>query len=318
MLKGEVMDDSTAHLRGTLTELGSTRFEPADVLKSPELMKRRREAGRVVTELFADAGLDLRRLETVQNQYRSDLHRVAEERRLDAVSKSAASRDILHKRLDAKRRLVDTGGILVPPGTRVSERRPFTLDKPFLIVPSSAFISGDQVAPFDSWAKFDFTRTQTSEDIVRFYYMWENPTDAAVQIDVNTSVGFCGFCKTHAEGSFYNSTETRLWIFCALTVWPWSHQPANTLADLEDVLRISATSNSVFDGDSGGPVNLTQDLRSSTHSWLSISPRELVVFEVAVVVESYVEESGNTSVDFSDGGFHIASPFLSVGMWPAS
>jgi hypothetical protein len=84
------------------------------------------------------------------------------------------------------------------------------------------------------------------------------------------------------------------------------------------VLRISATSDSVFDGDSGGPVNLTQDLRSPSDSWLTISPRELVVFEVAVVFESHVEENGNVSVDFNDGSFHIASPFLSIGMWPAS
>jgi hypothetical protein len=312
------MDESTeSQLRDALAELGSVRFEQADVLKSPELLERRREAGRVVTKLFVDAGLDVRQLETVQSQYRSELHRVAEERRLDAVSKSSVSRDIVHKALDAKRRLIDAGGILVPAGVRV-ERRPVTLDKPFLIVPSSAFISGDQIAPFDSWAKFEFTRKHSAEDVIHFYYIWENPTDAAVQIDVSTSVGFCGFCKTHAEGSFYNSTETRLSIFCALVVWPWSHQPANTLADLaDDVLRISATSDSVFDGDSGGPMNLTQDLRSASDSWLTISPRELVVFEVAVVFESHVEENGNVSVDFNDGSFHIASPFLSVGMWPA-
>jgi hypothetical protein len=146
------------------------------------------------------------------------------------VSKSAVSSNIVHKTLHAKRRLIDTGGILVPAGVKV-ERRPITLDKPFLILPSSAFISADQIAPFDSWAKFDLTRRHNAEDVIHFYYMWENPTDAAVQIDVSTSVGFCGFCTTHAEGSFYNSTQTRLWAFAALVVWPWSHQPANTLAD---------------------------------------------------------------------------------------
>ncbi len=312
------MDERTeSQLRDALAELGNARFEQPDVLRSQRLLERRREAGRVVTKLFADAGLDVEQLERVQSQYRGELHRVAEERRLAAVSKSAVSRDIVHKTLDAKRRLIDTGGILVPAGVKV-ERRPITLDKPFLILASSAFISDDQIAPFDSWAKVDFTRRHNAEDVVHFYYMWENPTDAAVQIDVSTSVGFCGFCTTHAEGSFYNSTETRLWIFSALVVWPWSHQPANTLADLEDALRISATSDSIFDGDSGGPMNLTQDLRSSSDSWLNIAARELVIFEVAVVFESHVEENGNVSVDFNDGSFHIAAPFLSIGMWPAS
>jgi hypothetical protein len=133
------------------------------------------------------------------------------------VSKSAVSSNIVHKTLHAKRRLIDTGGILVPAGVKV-ERRPITLDKPFLILPSSAFISADQIAPFDSWAKFDLTRRHNAEDVIHFYYMWENPTDAAVQIDVSTSVGFCGFCTTHAEGSFYNSTQTRLW---ALPRWSY-------------------------------------------------------------------------------------------------
>jgi len=311
------MDESTeSQLRDTLAELGNARFRQADAPKSRKLSEHRREAEREVTKVFVDAGLDVQQLEKIQSKYRSELHRVAEERRLEAVAKSPGSRDFVHKTLDAKRRLVDAGGILVPAGVKL-ERRPITLDKPFLILPSSAFISGDQIAPFDSWAKLDFTRKRTAEDVVRFYYMWENPTDAAVQIDVTTSVGFCGFCKAHAEGSFWNSTETHFWIFCALVVWPWSHQPANTLADVtDDVLRISATSTSVFDGDSDRTVNLTQDLRSSSDSWLHIAARELVIFEVAVVFESHVEKDGNVSVDFSDGSFHIASPFLSIGMWP--
>lgn len=312
------MDKSTeSQLRDAFSELGKAPFRQPDVLKSRKLSDRRREAGQAVTKLLADTGLDVRKLERVQREYRGELHRVAEKRRLDAVAKSSASSDTVRRTLDAKRRLVDAGGILAPAGVKL-ERRPITLDKPFLILPTSAFISGDQIAPFDSWAKLDFTREDNAEDVVRFYYMWENPTDAVVQIDVTTSVGFCGFCKAHAEGSFYNSTETRFSIFCALVVWPWSHQPANTVADVsDDVVRIRATSTSVLDGDSGAPVNHTQDLRSSSHSWLSIAARELVVFEVAVLFESHVEEDGNVSVDFSDGNFHIASPFLSIGMWPA-
>jgi hypothetical protein len=96
---GGQMDEFTeSQLRDALAELGNARFEQADVLKSPKLLERRREAGRVVAKLFVDAGLDVRQLERVQSQYRSELHRVAEERRLDAVSKSGGRETLCIRR----------------------------------------------------------------------------------------------------------------------------------------------------------------------------------------------------------------------------
>src|SRR4051794_21577788 len=108
---GGQMDESTeSQLRDTLAELGNARFRQADAPKSRKLSEHRREAEREVTKVFVDAGLDVQQLEKIQSKYRSELHRVAEERRLEAVAKSPGSRDFVHKTLDAKRRLVDAGG----------------------------------------------------------------------------------------------------------------------------------------------------------------------------------------------------------------
>jgi hypothetical protein len=103
---------------------------------------------------------------------------------------------------------------------------------------------------------------QSGEEGISFYYLWENPHDDSVTIDVVTSLGFYGFCGVHAEGAFYNMTESRLRIFCPLVVRPWSQQPRYETGDLKDVVRLSARSLSLLDDGSGAPVVLSHDLRS--------------------------------------------------------
>jgi hypothetical protein len=311
-------------VRETLAAAGNFRADPdVDLLGTRDVQQHRGEAEAAFRSLFADAGLDVERLERVQREYRSELERLAEERRLAAVDESSKSRDKVIASLNVRRGLIDTGGAIHPVGIKL-ERTPVMLDKPFLIQPTSAIVSGEQIAPFDSWAKTTFTKTtpgglinegSITDEGVSFYYMWENPNDESVNIDVTTSLGFYGTYGVHAEGSLFSLTTSKLYVFCALVVRPWSQQPEFITADMKDVLRREATSHSLLDGHSSGTLVHTQDLVSPSHSWIQIAARELVVFEVAAVFHLSLQGSGSVTLNFDDGYFAISSPFVSIGVW---
>lgn len=292
--------------------------------RSPQFMEERQAAGNALKALLGGAGLDVTQVEQLQHQHRSRLTELTEEQRHDAVSKSPESRELLHAALNAKRGLIDSGTVRFPIDVKTGGG-PIILDKPFLTQASAAVISGEQIAPHDSWVKTKFMKTRgggdaLSDDVLTFYYRWESPHDTSVNIDVTTALGFNGFAAVRASGPWYYTSETRLRVFAALNVRPWAQtdengRPLAIPGELKDVARLNATSASVLDDSDSQPIVQTTELKSLSHSWVTIQPEELVIFEIAVVFHSVIEDEGFVSVDFDEGHSAILSPYVAIGVW---
>lgn len=318
-VKDQTQQPTVSQLKEVLAATGNARIgRQVHVLEHPGLLKPRRKAETAIRSLFVDAGVNVDEVEKSQAQYRSELNRVAEEQRRVVVGQSSESQGAVNAKLNSWRKFVDSGRIY-PAGIK-PELGPTILDKPFLILPTSAIVTGEHIGPGNSWAKTQVVLRKSGdveikEEAVSFYYLWTNPHSHGVTLDVTTALGFNGYCRVHAEGSFYNSAYSHLEVFCALAIRPWSQAPSYVLGSVEDVIDLDARSISLLDDDSAARVVSTQVLKSSSHSWVTIGANELVVFEVVAVFHAHVEAHGSALVDFDSGNFAISSPGLALGVW---
>lgn len=304
-------------LRKVFADAGNTPFtDQVRLLESSELDERRRAAEQAVGSVYADAGLDVDQLRSVREDHRRELDHVAQAQLEEAVASSAAARETLDARFAVRKGLIGTGKAPEPDGIG-PKRQSFLLLEPFLIQPSpeGVLLTGEQISSGSSSAHTKVTARKTGEAQVSFYYQWENPHDHHVTIDVSTALGLIGSARVHAEGGLFSRTYSRLRIFSALAV-RWPEPKPYLLADLQDVVIVDATSTSWLDGDTRATFDKVQDLTSTTlGAWIEVEPRELVVFEVAVVAAFHIEGDGYATVDLASGSFGLYSPWVGGGVW---
>jgi hypothetical protein len=281
-----------------------------EVPSSPELSQHRREAGSQVTSILSDAGVNMAALQDVQAGFRRKLEDALETERRAAVERSALARDRVQAAMLGRRDAIDQGSTNVSPDVAI-EKLPVLLDKPFLIAPRPAIVSGEQIAPFDSWAKTTFTSDQSGNEEIRFYFSWQNPGQSTLTVEVSSALGFYGRCFVRSETN-YSGSYARLHIYNVLIV-NRIQRSGYVAVDLKDLVTLYASATGWVDDSDGRNLVRTQDLSST--AWAApvrIEPGELVVFEVGSFFHHTVEGDGSVSVNFDDGFFAISCPFVAI------
>jgi hypothetical protein len=185
--------------------------------------------------------------------------------------------------------------------------------QPFLILAEPAgLLSASNLAPDDNWARLSF---QSGADFggyyVSFWYYWTNPNDVPMGIDVDTSVGFVGYCSVKA-GSLGGVSNAH--ISANMNIYPADDQDGLPTVTTPIIPVLNLHAESVFGGVfNAAPVNSTVDV---SNDQVTVSGGATVIFEVfaSFVFDNADGVFGSNSYagfDF-DSGYEISNPGMTL------
>jgi hypothetical protein len=263
------------------------------------------EVRKLLAPLLEKAALDPAALEpTIKPEdARPSAEAVADAARRDALMKASVVKTM--KARVARERSRPIVPFSPPPITEFLQ--------PFLILSEpAALLSGSNLAPDDNWARLSF---QSGADYggyyVNFWYYWTNPNDVPMGIDVDTSVGFVGYCSVKA-GSFGGVSNAH--ISASMKIFPADDQDDSGTVTTPIIPVLNLHAESVFSGSfNAAPVNSMVDV---SNDQVTVAGGATVIFEVfaSFVFDSDGGAFGSKSYatfDF-DSGYEISNPGMTL------
>ena len=86
-----------------------------------------------------------------------------------------------------------------------------------------------QIQPWNNRAKVRGLWRGTGNENLRFIFVWENPNDKWILVNVESYLAANGACDAFAEGGFLSGTINSVWVQATLNVWEWWHHPPTLL-----------------------------------------------------------------------------------------
>jgi hypothetical protein len=283
-------------------------FRP-DRVQRATLQKSRGALEKMVSGFLREAGLDIKRLQALQEQRSAELERMVAKHKADALRRASRQKDTLQSSM------VGQGKALRDLASRTDffPLPTFILDKPFLIwtIPLLG-VSASAAVPFGSWAKFKFATSQyEGTQKVGFYFYWVNDFSDYAVINAATFMSATGYLKAHAPWGFSTNTN---WVqaVALFNLWHgWPNAVTSTNSSFEFLGWIGAYGSFFTGGDTEGRSISTAV--SLNQTMFAVPPGSVVVFEVALSLP-YYNDSGDIEADFESGDFQIACPYVAFSL----
>ena len=278
-------------------------FRP-DRAQRATLQKSRRASEKLVTGFLREAGLDIKKLQALQEKRSVELERMVAKQKAEALRRASRQKDTLHSSIvqqsKALRDLASKSDFFPHPT--------FTLDTPFLIwsIPLTN-ISDSAAVPFGSFAKFKFSTSQyRGTQKVGFYFYWVNGFSDFAVINATTFLSATGHLKAHAPRGFWVNTS-QVQATALLNLWFGWPTDVTSTASAGEFLGITGAYGDWLGGDTNG-ASVSSGVQL-TETMFAVPPGNVVVFEVAVALD-YENDDGDIEADFESGDFKIACPLV--------
>ncbi|MCC7367817.1 MAG: hypothetical protein IT306_05315 [Chloroflexi bacterium] len=281
-------------------------FQP-DEQQLAALAESRRRSEAMVSTFLQDAGLDVTKLQAVQEPRSADLARMVEQQKIEAVQRAATHKDTLHASVAAQARALRD----LASRDRFFPFPSFSLDTPFLIwsIPLQE-ISTATTAPFGSFAKFKFaTSKRRGPQKFGFYFSWVNSSSDYAVINATTFMSAIGHLKAHAPWAFATNISS-VGASAVLNMWlGWPNDVTSVQSDIKGLGTAAAFASFTLGSDTeGASISFGEQLHATM---FAVPPGNVVVFEVALLLH-FENDSGNIEADFESGEFQIACPVVVV------
>jgi len=299
-----------------LTPLGLPARAPPrspDPAQYPKLSNSQRAGEELFSEFFRKAGLDVKKLGALQEQHNTELRRILDKQKADAIKRASRAKDTVHSSISSQSQALEL----------LAANKPFfqfpfiTLDKPFLIwaTPHSNIISDSTIAPFNSWAKISVDSTQSSGfDKLSFYFLWDNPSDFYAVINAATFMSASGHLEATAYGGLSGIDPTSrysdLGVSANFALWAWWVQPPTPTPYATQIFTSISASASFWDNSESASVS---DGFNLDKTLFLVPPKGVVVFEVTFAV-GYSNGHGHVVADFESGDFKVGCPVVVVSL----
>lgn len=278
--------------------------------------KARRAGGRLARKSLA-AGKAAGRFEKLVT---AQLARAAERSRkwkAAAIKGSAAGATLLDGR---RASLIRSLEVLAETDPTVPSPEYHLLNTPFLIWPTNSVdLEASEIVPSNSWARFR-ARIGSHKSFfgdVKFYYLWDNPTDKFAVINANGYSIFHGTAFVGVGGGVFPANRAAsVKLTASLQILEWWNQPPTQPFSQQDqsaeILNLKVSAGGFWEV---GALDLRNVFRGSDlrHTLLLVPPRGVVVFVVSTaVVLGTGDDDGLAEVDFASGDFMVGSPAVLV------
>jgi hypothetical protein len=282
----------------------SANLRRADITEHSQIRMSQRPVENLAASHLTTAGFEIDKLEKIREQHQTELRRILEERKADAVKHSYDAKDAIRYGVDSRLKNVEL--LPVPPKYEL-------LNTPFLIWWTQGIDFPEiQYEPLNSRAQFRIQSDDgISYDEMSFYFLWDNPSDRHAVINVDGYLVVDGFCIGRSEGGFlpgFRYSTISLNAQLHLLEW-WNQPPTEPLPQFgqsQNVLSLSTNTGGFMDSDAVEFEHVFRgyDLR---YELFVIPPREVVVIEVAFSL-LYGSSHGSIDIDFASGNFQVMCP----------
>jgi hypothetical protein len=270
--------------------------------------KLRKKLGKELRPLFADAGLDLGKLDKALQVNHAELKKsLAQDRAATAKQYAQA-----HKLRLAG--LANTRAALEQIAGTAYLTTPIPLATPFFIgARPVGFLEDSSIAPFNNVAKPSLHVTQNTDGRsakISFYFAWQNPIDFLAVLNCSADVIANGHVKNTAEDGIFTGGSATVKLRTELNVFVGPVVISFQQGQKANIDTITAEGGGIFDvgavGDRG--VSATTHLSATN---IQVQGSRIVVFEVAFVAD-YSIDDGSIDIDFASGNRSVVCPALNI------
>ena len=301
----------------------SSSVQQVDPSERARILANRRAIEKLVASAYAKAGLEIEQFDKILAQNQTELRRISEKQRADAVKFASSIKDTLRYGVENRRKTLDHLTTI----TSSFAPNYVLLNAPFLIwTTPGMFFDNSQTVPSNSWAKVKVQsehplKPSGSEDL-SFYFLWENPSDRYAVANVDAYLVLNGFLQADAPGGFFaGDRRSTVSVKASFYLLEWWNQPPTQpswqVDQSRDALSVSAYAGDMFDDYhiASDSVFRGYDLR---YEFFLIPPNGVVVFEVTMNV-SYgagQDNGGHGSIlaDFDSGDLEVICPAVLVAV----
>jgi hypothetical protein len=291
----------------------------AQISESSEIQANRRRVENMLASFFTKAGFEVDKFDELLAQNQSALRRIGEERKAEAVKRSASRKETLHYAVKTRQKAIEHLVDITPPESPAGATAEFyeLLDLPYSIWPTPGLFFDAHYEPVNTWGKIqlDSAKANGYEEL-SFYFPWANPRDAYAVIDVDAYLVLNGYCQVYSGGGMLpGDRRSRLSVIPRLKLW----ENTLTLVPPSALELVDENQNGVYlQVDTGGlwesgvvekeEVYRGYDLRRTL---FLVPPRQPVVVEVGLQItyETTETDIGRVfHVDFASGDFEVLCP----------
>ncbi len=284
--------------------------------KNPNILSNQRNAEQLITSFLTKTGFEFEKFDMIRQQNLTLLKQAAEKEKAGAITNSTFIKDNLIENIANWRNILENIG------TKIGPANPnfnfVVIGTPFLVWPSHGVIMDDpHIEPWKNSVKFKMNSNSSSNgyETLTFYFLWENPDNKYVVMNVESSLGLNGYCQNSADGGwagiFPGGTST-LNLDTKLIIYNWDTQPPTSpfpeSTQNKHILTLTAYGGGYFS--SVGAIEFINvqgnfDLR---YNLFLVPPHGVAVFEVALNISYQNDNSQIDIIDFESGDFDVLCP----------
>lgn len=282
-----------------------------------QIKKLRRQEEKVLRSHLTKTGFPPADYERIRSQNQTEMRRLLKTAEATAIKRSSSRMKDLRHQVERWRERIERfrNGTVASPWVPAFD----VIETPFIIWPTNNVeLDDSHIQPWNNTAKVRGQWDGTGTENLRFIFVWENPNDRWVLVNVESNLAVNGFCDAFAVGGFIVGSINSLFVQATLKIWEWwNNPPTNPLAQAAQtrgILSLALSGGGVLSNLGGGHIhsktaNGVYDLR---HNLFSIPPHGVVVFEVTLEFLFDNDGGGMTQANFSSGDFQVKCPAVVI------
>ncbi len=313
---------SAKQLYDSKNNLGNISTGLMNPMKSPNMLANQRNAEQLLTSFLTKSGFEFDKFDMIRVQNQTELKQIAEKEKANAIKNSTSIKDDFVKNIANWRNSLEN---IVKVGPANPNFNFIVIGTPFLVWPSHGVIMDDpHIEPWKNSVKFKINSNSSSygSENVTFYFLWENPDNKYVVLNVGSSLVLNGYCENSADGGWagiFPGGTSNLNLDAKLILYDWTTQPPTAPYPPEStqnkhILTLTAYGGGYFEA--VGAIEHTPATGSYDigYNLFLIPPHGVAVFEVVLSVQYQNDNARIDVIDFESGDFQVICPAVVIAV----
>ena len=276
----------------------------------------RRNFGKRLASLFAEAGIDVSKLEKIVSEEREGFARLQKKRELYYEKRNSALEKQYKATLENKKRALEAIA-----GQTIGVQTVTVHTASTVGTHPEEILKGKRLEPWNNWVKFFHHDSNNTAPIfepghtryadAKLIFAWLNPTKSTLIVRANADLIIKGFCQAIAQGNFISPGNVTINLDATLKAYPGAGGPAVWGPTIRILEMYADTYGDILGGDGSWATADFYERRNLTLNHLLVNPRQIVIFEVSVDF-SYSILNGIAEMEFSDTNRYVRCPALVI------
>jgi hypothetical protein len=281
--------------------------------KADLVKKYRTPLDQLLEAALAKQDVDVEGVKKIRAEMHVELQRAADEAKAKA---GADHRGVLKNYIDRLRAdLEELSAFALPFDPPPPPPFSIVLNAPSSIYATSGLKAVTNIAPLNSTAKFAFTSNASSGyEEVTFSFVWQNPYDAVVVLNVDAYPIFRGYCQADGDSGIFSSGKSNLSVAAELNLFETTSAmptPGTPLtAAQQQVAYLHADGGSFFSFDGVGDIEWVDVYRGYDMRFEQFTVQSGATLGIDVITSIVYSTTGGSSdvqLEFSQNDRAIAA-----------